>query len=187
MKNRNTVVVVFLLVAVMLLGVGYAALTDTLTITGNLKTDTTVAMDEFNTDVYFSAASIVQDDTGTQSVAQILEGRDDGKIEALHFTTADQVVVAKYTITNEQANEFAASIKGSDVTITNNAHDHAPIFSAVWSWSADAVDHNDVVLQPGESQDLYITITLLETPQEIHEAEFSVSYVATAVDAEQGE
>lgn len=182
MKRRKSVVVVFLLAAAMMLSVGYAALTDTLTIDGDLQTDTTVAMDEFDDDVYFSGTSIVQDDTGNKAVSQILDGRDDAKIEALHFTVADQVVKAKFTITNDQANEFAASIVGSDITVTNGDAGHNPIFSATWSWAVDSIDHTTAVLQPNESKDLWVTITLLETPQEIHEATFSVSYTATAVE-----
>lgn len=182
MKNRRIVVVAFLLAAVLLLGVGYAALTDTLTIGGTLKTDTTVAMDEFDADVYFSATSIVRDDTGNKAVSKIEDGRDDGTIEALHFTAKDQVVVAKYTITNNTDNEFAAVINGGTVTVTNTADDHDPIFSVVWSWAEGEVNTGDATLQPGDSKDLWVTITLLETPQEIHEATFTVSYTATAVE-----
>lgn len=182
MKNRKIVVTAFLLVAVMLLGVGYAALTDTLTITGDLKTDTTVAMDEFDADVYFSGTSIVRDDTGNKAVSQILDGRDDAKIEALHFTEKDQVVEAQFTITNLDTNEFAALIEGVEVTVGNNADDHDPIFSVVWSWEQGLENNNDVTLQPGESHNLWVTITLNETPQEIHEATFSVTYTATAVE-----
>ena len=40
MKNRRNVVVAFLVCAVMLLGVGYAALTDTLTIAGQANVGT---------------------------------------------------------------------------------------------------------------------------------------------------
>lgn len=182
MKNRKFVVAAFLLAAAMLLGVGYAALTDELSIVGTLKTDTTEAMGEFDADVYFSGTSIVRDDTKNQAVSQILDGRDDAKIEALHFTAKDQVVKAKFTISNDSANEFAASIKGSQVVVTNNAQDHNPIFDVVWSWNEDTVDTGDIELAPGASQDLWVTITLKETPQEIHNAEFSISYTATAVE-----
>jgi hypothetical protein len=59
MKNRKIVVVAFLLVATMLLGVGYAALTDELTITGSLKTDTTAAMSAFGAG-FVSGALVVE-------------------------------------------------------------------------------------------------------------------------------
>ena len=182
MKNRKIVVVAFMLIATMLLGVGYAALTDTLSIAGTLKTDITVAMDEFDSYVYFSGTSIVTDDTGNKAVSQILDGRDDAKIEALHFTAKDQVVKAMFTITNHADNEFSALITGGNIIITNNADDHDPIFTTGWSWEENTVDTADVTLAPGESKNFWVTITLNETPQEIHNAEFTVSYTATAVE-----
>ena len=185
MKNRKSILVVFLLVAAMLMSVGYAALTDELGITGDLKTDTTQSMAEFDADVYFFSANIVTDETGNQSVAQVLEGRDDAKIQALHFTEKDQVVKAKFVITNDPLDEFAAKIAGSSVSVSNNGG-HEPIFTVTWSWQEDSIDTNDIVLKPGESQDLFVTITLKETPQEIHQAEFSVSYTATAEEVPQG-
>lgn len=51
MKNRNTVIVAFLLAAVMILGVGYAAVTDTLDITGTL--DAGASSEIFNSHVKF--------------------------------------------------------------------------------------------------------------------------------------
>ena len=183
MKRRKSVVVVFLLAAAMMLSVGYATLTDTLTIEGALETDTTVATAAFDDDVYFSGTSIVQDDTGNKAVSQILDGRDDAKIEARHFTAKAQVVKAKFTITNKPGNEFAASIVGDAITVTNGDAGHEPIFSADWSWAVDSPDQNTAVIQPGATKDLWVTITLLETPQENHEATFTVSYTATAVEA----
>ena len=56
MKNRKIVVVAFLLASVMLLGVGYAALSDTLDITGSADVNQTAAEEAFNEDVFFSVA-----------------------------------------------------------------------------------------------------------------------------------
>ena len=180
MKNRRTVVVAFLLVAVMLLGVGYAALTDTLTITGDLKSDPSASQTEFDGDIYFSATSIVRDDTGNQAASQILEGRDDAKIMAQHFSEEGQVVIVKFVITNDAENDFAAIVTPQALVLTNGSdgtdHAHDPIFSAVWSWSQTATEQSAVTLQPGESKDLFVTITVIERPTDAHTATFSVSY-----------
>ena len=191
MKRRKSVVVVFLLAAAMMLSVGYATLTDKLSITGGLETDPTTAMNDFDADVYFSGTSIVQDDTGNKAVSQILDGGDDAKIEALHFTVKDQVVKAKFTIANDSV-DFAASIEvnaatGEDedrdgISVENNA-EHDPIFSVEWSWEEEGSNHDTAEIQPGKTKDLWVTITLDETPQENHEATFTVSYTATAVEA----
>ena len=59
MKNRKTVVVAFMLCAVMLLGVGYAALSDVLDIQGTAQVTQGNAQNAFDGDVYFSAVSLV--------------------------------------------------------------------------------------------------------------------------------
>jgi hypothetical protein len=64
MKNRKTVVMAFLLVAVMLLSVGYAALTDVLDITGSADVNQSAAEEAFNEDIYFSAAVANQTGNG---------------------------------------------------------------------------------------------------------------------------
>lgn len=183
MKNRKIVVVAFLLAAVMLLGVGYAALTDTLTITGDLKSDPSASQYEFDGDVYFSATSVERDDTGNQAASQILEGRDDATITAKHFSEEGQTVKVKFTITNDAGNDFAALITPSALVLTNGTegsdHEHNPIFDAVWSWNESAADHASYTLQPGTSKDLWVTITVIERPTDAHTATFSVSFTAT--------
>ena len=72
MKNRKTVVVAFLLVAAMLLGVGYAALTDTLNIQGDFEVSQNNAENAFDDDVYFSAVS-----TGEGYTASIADDDND--------------------------------------------------------------------------------------------------------------
>ena len=184
MKNRKTVVVAFLLVAAMLLGVGYATLTDTLTITGDLGAGTSVSQTEFDTDVYFSSTNVVTDDTGNQAASQILEGRDDAKITANHFTVKDQKVVVKYVIANDST-EFDALIDPTvQQVIVDNGADHDPVFSVVWEW--DELGSNDTAeatIAAGGTKDLYVTITLIETPTDDHTGTFEITYNATAVDA----
>lgn len=53
MRNRKTVVTAFLLLACMLIGVGYAAVTDNLTIEGHATISQQGASDAFNEDIRF--------------------------------------------------------------------------------------------------------------------------------------
>ena len=76
MKNRKTIVVAFLLVAAMLLGVGYAALTDTLTIIGNAHIDVDTANKTFDEKVYFSDAEATSS-TGTGTKDDVAAFNDD--------------------------------------------------------------------------------------------------------------
>ena len=181
MKNRKVVVIAFLVVAAMLMGIGYAALTDTLTITGDLKADTSVSQPEFDADIYFSSTSIVSDDTGNMAASQILEGRDDAKITAQHFTTAGQKVKVKFTIANDST-EFAARLTPTALNVTNGTegteNEHEAIFDVVWSWNENSVDQSTFDLQPGTSKDLWVTIELSVTPTEEHTANFNVQFNA---------
>ena len=53
MKNRRNMIVAFLLCACLIVGVGYAALTDTLDVIGDTVLSFEAAKDEINEDVYF--------------------------------------------------------------------------------------------------------------------------------------
>ena len=69
MRNKKIILVAFILCAAMVIGVGYAALTDILDITGSADVNQSAAEEAFNEDIYFSAA--VANETGnTASVNQ---------------------------------------------------------------------------------------------------------------------
>ena len=67
MKNRKRIVVAFMLVAVLLLGVGYAAVTTVLDIQGSVNVSATAAENEFNEDIYFEG--VVKDSEVVQTIA----------------------------------------------------------------------------------------------------------------------
>ena len=56
MKNRRNIVIAFMLCAVMLLGVGYAAVSDALDILGTAEINAGNVQSAFDTNVYFSSA-----------------------------------------------------------------------------------------------------------------------------------
>lgn len=186
MKNRKTVVVAFLLAAVVLLGVGYAELTDLLTVNGELAALTTTSQTDFDADVYFSATSVVTDQTGNNAASQIKEGRDDATITAKHFTVKDQVVVVKYTIKNESTDFNAVvtpnvAVETGSVTVDNGGAGHDPIFTVSWSWAEDSSVAGEATIAPGSTKDFWVTITLTETPLEEHNVTFEVSFDVEAV------
>ena len=87
MKNRKIVVVAFLLIAVLLLGVGYAALTDTLDITGSADVNVSDLEKEFEEDIYFSAAVANE---GTPNTASInADNNDKASFSAKSLITND--------------------------------------------------------------------------------------------------
>jgi len=59
MKKRNLVIVAFMLVAAMTIGVGYAALSVTLTLTGYATYSVDDAQDDFESSVYFASGKVI--------------------------------------------------------------------------------------------------------------------------------
>ena len=118
MKNRKTVVIAFLVVAAMILGVGYAALTDTLSIIGNAHIDIDSANKTFDEKVYFSAAEATSS-TGTGTTADVASYTpDDATYTANKLATVGEESVFTFTITNDSnvdANVTVASTKLSGV------------------------------------------------------------------------
>lgn len=102
MKNRRNVVVAFLLVAVLLLGVGYAALTDTLTIIGNAHIDMGEAQNTFDEKVYFSDSKVVAGTKGSGTKEDVAShSDDDATFTANSLAVKDDKVSFLFTIKND--------------------------------------------------------------------------------------
>ena len=191
MKNRKIVVIAFVLAAVMLMGVGYATLTDTLKFEGVLGADPTVAQDTFDGDVYFSAGSIVEDTAGHKAVVSYEDDRDTAIVTATNFTAKEQQVVVLLTIDNIHQ-EFDASVEPSAGVITVNPtgetaqeEGHEVVFSATWYWTDSTGTTNDgtdakLINKINGKAYILVTITLNETPTAAHQAEFEITLTATA-------
>ncbi len=192
MKNRKFVVAAFLLVAAMLLGVGYAALTDELAINGNLGADISIAEAEFDGDVYFGQAVIMQDDTGHKANVTYENENDTANITCTAFTTEGNTVKVLLPIYNEHV-EFDAKVTPdvTNITIDNGDADHDPVFSATWEWSNASGDAlglhgaKTISKKTGDTSGVeyvLVTITLNETPTETHSATFTVNFDVVSVE-----
>jgi hypothetical protein len=166
MKNRKTVVVAFMLVAAMLLGVGYAALSDTLTITGDATVNKSGAQEAFNEDIYFSDA--VANQTGnTASVDTDDNDKATFKVESLK----GQGDTATFTFTIKNAGDVNASVAVPTITNSNETY-----FTITTDWGNDAK-----ALAAGDSINVVVTITLVKTPtnDEGQTATFGIGFTAT--------
>ena len=182
MKNRRIVIVAFMLIAVLVMGIGYSALTDNLFIKGEASLITTSAQSNFDEDVYFSAATVVEK-TGSNYVAGTTEdsaviGSTDNDSATFYVKTLgnkDEYVTFKFTITNNSA-EFDASIAldtGYPQT-TNSA------FTITYSTDADSVVTDNITCAAGGTVDVYVTVTLNNTPSENTTSAFNVNLTATS-------
>ena len=166
MKNRKTVVVAFLLVAVLLLGVGYAALTDTLTIDGSAGVNLDDTKEVFDGDIYFSKVI-----SGTGCTAVINSDPDTGTITVTDGALKEvgDEVIATYTIKSES--DLDVSIPKPTVAVTNSEY-----FAVTYSWAVDQT------LPAGGTIDVTITVRLVKTADTDQDTTFTVTFNATSID-----
>ena len=186
MKNRKIVVVAFLLAAVMLLGIGYATLTDTLYINGSMSADNSVSSSEFQNDIYFSAAvpGTVTDKEGNaangSTAAHVTADNNKAYFEVVGMQEPGDKVTFKFTITNDS--DWNALVTPGVGVVSNGDAGHNPIFDVVWSWSDTGVDQaaKDIAAHGG-TLDVWVTVTLNTKPDAAHTATYEVTFTANSV------
>ena len=168
MKNRKTVVVAFLLVAVMLLGVGYAALTDVLDITGSADVNQSAAEESFNEDIYFIEA--VANETG--NTASVNADNND-KASFTANTLKGKGDKATFTFTIVNAGDVDAVVTPSISSNTN-----ATYFKITSDWMVEGVS-TPKDLPAGTTGLTYtVTVELLQTPTESIAGSFIIELTA---------
>ena len=160
MKNRKIVVAAFLLVAVMLLGVGYAAGTTHLNITGAATVSVEGASSAYSDDIKFTNVSQATDGdlAYTASIG-------DGKTADFSITGlkgAGDSVTITYTISNSGDLDSLVTL---DVANGYPTNDNDEYFSIVVSGEAgDDYETAGVALGAGASITVKVTVTLKHTP-----------------------
>ena len=178
MKNRKIVVVAFLLAAMLLLGVGYAALTDTLTIIGNAHIDIDTANKTFDENIYFSNAEATSS-TGTGSTDDTASfTADDATFTANKLATVGQKSVFTFTITNNSnvdADITVASTKLSGDTNPSNSNETK--FAVDYSYP-----QGTTITSNGGTITVVVTVTVKEPITSATSATFGIELTATSVD-----
>ena len=175
MKNRRTVVVAFLLCAVMLLGVGYAALSDTLDITGSVDVNQSAAEEAFNEDVYFSAAVANNiagtDNPGGNTASVNADNNDKASFTIKSMKGKGDKATFTFTITN--AGDVDATVTPKlNATLGNTNSEY---FSISSDWNGEAktlAAHSEITYT--------VTVELLKTPTETISGSFLIELVAVA-------
>ena len=171
MKNRRNVVIAFMIVAVMLLGIGYAALSDTLDITGSADVNQSAAEEAFNEDIFFSAA--VANETGNTASVNA-DNNDKASFTANTLKGKGDKVTFTFTITND--GDVAADVTPKlNATLGNTNPEYFSITSD-WGGAAKTLDaHSEITYT--------VTVELLKTPTETISGSFLIELVAVSVDA----
>ena len=175
MKNRKRVVVAFLLVAVMLLGVGYAALSDTLDITGSVDVNQSAAEEAFNEDVYFLTA--VANGEGTTNTASVnADNHDKASFTINDFKGAGDVATFTFTIVN--VGDVAASITPKlNATLGNTNTEYFEI-SSDWNGATKTLPAKTGDT-PG-SITYTVTVKMIKTPTETISGSFLIELNAVS-------
>ena len=178
MKNRKIVVVAFLLAAVLLLGVGYAALTDTLTIIGNAHIDLDVANATFDEKIYFSAAEATSSNgSGTvEDVARFTA--DDATFTVNKLATVGQKSVFTFTITNDSNVDAVITVNSTKLSgAVNPSNSNEEKFTVEYSYP-DGMN----IAKQGGTIDVVITVTVKEPVTSATSATFGIELTATSVE-----
>lgn len=178
MKNRKTVVVAFLLVAAMLLGVGYAALTDTLTIIGNAHIDVDTANKTFDEKIYFSN-SAASSSTGTGTKADVAShSDDDATYTANKLAVVGEKSVFTFTIKNDSNVDAIITVNTTKLSGDGNpSNSNADKFTVEYSYP-DGME----IAKNGGTIDVIVTVTVREPVTAATSATFGIELTATTVD-----
>ena len=170
MKNRKIVVVAFLLIAMLLLGVGYAALTDVLDITGSADVNQSAAEEAYNEDIHFSAA--VANQTGNTASVNA-DNNDKASFTASTLKGKDDEVTFTFTIVNE--GDVDAVVTPTLNAVTGNTTPE--YFEITSDW-----DGSPKTLAAGASITYTVTVKLLQTPTETISGSFLIELTAVSAD-----
>ena len=168
MKNRRNVVIAFMIVAVMLLGIGYAALSDTLDITGSADVNQSAAEEAFNEDVYFSAA--VANEVGNTASVNA-DNNDKASFTAATLKGKGDKVTFTFTIKNDGDVDAVVTPK-LNASLGNTNPEY---FSITSDWAGESrtlAAHSEITYT--------LTIELLKTPTETIHGAFHIELSATA-------
>ena len=179
MKNRRTAIVAFMLIAVLIMGIAYANLTDNLFIKGEATLATTSAQTNFDADVYFDDAD-VKHSTGSNATADTVSvGQSDNDSATFYVKSlgnAGEYVVFSFIIKNDST-EFDASVS---LDANNPSTTDATNFTITYSIEEDVANEGPIVVEAGKTATVYVTVKLNHTPTTNMTAAFNVNLTATS-------
>ena len=164
MLKRRNAIVAFLLVAVLLLGVGYAALADTLIINGTATAEAEAIKEQFDGAVYFSACTAFE--KATNKTESFTTETDTVEFEATAFKQVGDTATITYQITNTHPDLNAVIAKpvitSGEQTFTSD------YFTVTTDW--DDVDNKTVAKKANDvagTETVTVTVELIKAPQNV--------------------
>ena len=187
MRNRKTVIVSFMVAAVLLMAVGFAALTDTLTIIGNAHVDMATAENTFDEKIYFSEA-LALSTTGTGSTADTASHTaDDATFTVNKLAVKGQSSTFKFTIQNDSNVDAAITVPANKLSgAANSTNSNPTYFSITYSYATFEDDGsagaNNMVIPSGGYMEITVVVSIIKPVTSATSATFTIEYTATTVD-----
>ena len=179
MKKRNTAIATFLLLAAVSLGVGYAALTDSFSIHGDVgaNKDNENLKCVLDGETEESAVISTVDGTycqwATTTGAAAIDGRTDCELKFVNLTTMGNEAWAKLVVENRSIDDDSLIATLSAPTVTHSLE--ASIFEVSVAWEGGATP----IIAPGEHAILNISVKLKTTPTDAIDASaLTISFTA---------
>lgn len=199
MKKRRIVTVSFLLIAVLMMGIAFAALTDNLFIKGEAYLKTDIAQPAFDAKVHFvqeSADGALKTErvsgTGTSSVSGVEEkaevGTTDNDSATFHVYSLgqkDEYVIFSFVIANE-SDQYDAYITLDANSATANSDllkVEYSIDNATWNATTDVSAYETICPKATDAgfgyKTVYVKVTLIKAPTDSFTAAISVDLTAS--------
>ncbi len=129
MKNRKLAIVAFVLCASLVIGLGYAAVTNVLDIQGSASVSASVAEEEFNEDIYFTGVvlngevkedGIVAGDNQGYTANINTNNNDKGQFTVNSLANKNDSVLITYRIKNDSLHQANVDLKTKSNTNETN-------------------------------------------------------------------
>lgn len=165
MKNRRKIVIAFMLCAVMLLGVGYAAVSDALDISGTAEINSGNVQSAFDTKVHFSAAVANTYNTGTNPDKAWVSTEDDDLAHFASYNLAEIGNFTTFTFTIQNDSDLTVSVMpvltyAGDEAAQATAKEYFDVYS---DWKVDG-EVKPKEIEAGKSETYTVTVKLKKTP-----------------------
>ena len=182
MRNRKNIIVAFVLVACMLIGVGYAALVDSLEVDGTTTITKDQATAVFDSDVYFSSATALPKHgaTSTTNTTSINSDNNDKVSFTVHeLVNVGDIATFEYEITNVSDLDvnLVASVTGNTTTLTD---DDGVTTNATTSYFEVNYAFADGTVESGGTEKLTVTVKLIEAIDCYTKGSFTITVTATS-------
>ena len=168
MKKRRNVIISLLLVAALALGIGYAAVTDVLDITGSADVSAAQVEETFNLNVHFKEGGAVANDAGNTASVNA-DNNDKASFSTNTLKAAGDKATFTFTIVNE-SDDVSANIIPRISSNTNEAY-----FGISSDWAGA-----EKTLGPDSEITYTVTVELLQDPVDAVSGSFIIELTATS-------